>query len=161
MNVNKKVLSISQAIEWKEKLVQENKTLVITNGCFDLLHRGHVQYLNDASSKGDELLVAINSDASLTALKGPLRPLVSQEDRAYILASMEAISAVVIFDGINCASLLKSIPPDVYVKGGDYDIDTINRDEYEVLSQTDCQFEFIPFVSGLSTTNLIDKIKSL
>ena len=154
-----KVRSYDEALNWRNKLKESGKKLVITNGCFDLLHRGHVQYLNEAREEGDALLVAINSDSSLTALKGPERPIVKEQDRAYMLASLASVDCVVIFPDINCVDLLSLIPPDVYVKGGDYTVDTINRDEYDVLKDTGCSFAFIDFVEGLSTSSILEKLK--
>jgi rfaE bifunctional protein nucleotidyltransferase chain/domain len=154
-----KVMSLEQAVAWRHELRRQGRRLAATNGCFDLLHRGHASYLNEARSCGDALLVAINSDASVRALKGPTRPLVTEQDRAYLLAALECVDAVVIFDSPRATELFRQLPPDVYVKGGDYTEETLDRDEYAVLKAAGAEFRFIRFINGLSTTNLVKKIQ--
>ncbi len=154
-----KIMTYAQAQAWRLELHREGKSLVVTNGCFDLLHRGHVDYLNRARQAGDALLVGINSDASLRRLKGPQRPLVSEDDRAYLLASLECTDAIVIFPDLKPIDLFQAVPPDIYVKGGDYNEETTDRDEYVILKQLGCAFVFEPFIKGYSTSQLIAKIK--
>lgn len=155
-----KIMSLEEAASWAKQLKEEGKTLAVTNGVFDLLHRGHVQYLKYAAEEADELLIALNSDASVRQLKGPDRPVVKEEDRAYILASLEFVSAVVIFDSQKPIDIFKAIAPDVYVKGGDYTEDTLDREEHAILKAAGSRFAFIKFVEGHSTTNVIKKIRS-
>jgi D-glycero-beta-D-manno-heptose 1-phosphate adenylyltransferase len=154
-----KIMTYAQARAWRDELHRDGRQLVVTNGCFDLLHRGHVEYLIEARQHGDALLVAINSDASLRQLKGPTRPLVSQDDRAFLLASLEAVDAVVIFPNLKPIDLFQAVPPDIYVKGGDYNEATTDRDEYPVLKAAGARFVFVPFVKGYSTSQLIAKIR--
>jgi D-glycero-beta-D-manno-heptose 1-phosphate adenylyltransferase len=156
-----KILTLDQAVAYRDELHKAGKKLVITNGCFDLPHRGHFEYLNAAREEGDALLVAMNSDDSLRRLKGPPRPIIAAADRAYILGSMQAVDAVVIFEELNALEVFKAVPPDVYVKGGDYSEETLNRDEYPTLKATGCRFCFIPFVPGYSTTTLLASIREL
>jgi len=133
--------------------------MAITNGCFDLLHRGHVEYLSRARALGARLLVAVNSDASVSRIKGPTRPVVKEGDRAYMLASLEAVDSVVVFDTPTALDLLKVLVPDLYVKGGDYTVDTLVREEYEFLTSAGCRVELLPLVAGFSTTDVIKQVK--
>ncbi len=154
-----KIMTYDQAARFRDQLHAEGKSLVVTNGCFDLLHRGHVEYINTSRTYGDALLVAINSDESLRLLKGPDRPVVSQDDRAFLLASLESVDAVVIFPNLKPIDLFEAVPPDVYVKGGDYNEETTDRDEYVVLKRLGAKFVFVKFVPGYSTSQLLAKIR--
>lgn len=132
-------------------------TLVFTNGCFDLLHPGHVAYLEAARALGDVLVVGVNTDASVARLKGPERPLVPEGDRARVLAGLAAVSAVSLFDEDTPLALIEALRPDVLVKGGDYDLDTIvGRDEVEADGG---EIRVIPFLPGYSTTDLLHRIR--
>jgi len=135
------------------------RRVVFTNGCFDLLHRGHAEYLAQARGCADALLVAVNSDASVRALKGPERPIVSEADRAYLLASLEAVDAVVIFSDTRPLEVFPAVVPDVYVKGGDYTEERLDRDEHAILKGLGCEFRFVPFVQGFSTTGTISRLR--
>ncbi len=154
-----KIMDLDAASAWRGKLARNGRTLAVTNGCFDLLHRGHVQYLANARGEADCLLVAVNSDASVRTIKGPGRPVVRQEDRLFMLACLEAVDAVVVFEQPKPLELFKRLAPDVYVKGGDYCEDTIDREEHDLLSGMGVRFRFIPFVPGLSTTETIRKVR--
>ena len=112
-NPEKCLLTLDEAVLWREELRKNNRKLVVTNGCFDLMHRGHASYLIEAAKLGDELLVLINSDASVRAIKGETRPVVSENDRAYMLAALESVSRVVIFDDSRCNKELAALKPDV------------------------------------------------
>ena len=140
-----------------QKLKSEKKNIVFTNGCFDILHKGHVAYLQAAKSLGDILIVGMNTDASVHRLKGQDRPVNSLEDRAFVLSALRSVDYVVAFDEDTPLSLIQAILPDVLVKGGDYTIDTIVG-ATEVLSYGG-KVEIIPFVEGKSTTSIIDAIK--
>lgn len=134
-----------------------NERVVFTNGCFDLLHRGHVEYLARARELGDILIVGLNSDDSVRRLKGPRRPLITQEDRATTLAAMECVDAVTIFDEDTPLDLIEAILPDTLVKGGDYDI-------HEIVGGREVQEHggeviTLPFLQGRSTTTIIEKIR--
>lgn len=131
--------------------------LVFTNGCFDILHRGHVEYLHQARSLGDVLVVAVNTDASVERLKGPGRPVVPQGDRALVLAALESVSAVTLFGEDTPKELLAALLPDVLVKGGDYAPEEIvGRQEVEAAGG---EVKVIPFIRGRSTTKLITRIQ--
>ena len=135
------------------------RTVVFTNGCFDILHRGHMDYLARAASLGNMLVIGVNTDASVRRLKGPLRPVNSEDDRAFALASLLVVDAVCLFDEDTPAGLIDAVRPDVLAKGGDYTIDTIVGAR-EVQARGG-RVEVIPFVPGYSTTGLIEKIHSL
>jgi D-beta-D-heptose 7-phosphate kinase/D-beta-D-heptose 1-phosphate adenosyltransferase len=132
--------------------------VVFTNGCFDLLHRGHVSYLNAARELGDVLVVGVNTDSSVRRLaKGAGRPLVQEKDRAYVLASLACVDAVTLFDEDTPLALVSALLPDVLVKGGDYAAgDVVGRREVEAAGG---RVELIPFVEGYSTTALIQRIR--
>ena len=150
--LNNKICSTCEIIKIVEKLKKENKKIVFTNGCFDLLHIGHVSLFQKAKTLGDVLIVAINSDASLAQLKGPKRPLVPQTDRTQILAALSCIDYVVVFNEQTPYELLSKLKPDILVKGGDYKIEDIVGKEFvkEVYRY--------PLVEGKSTTKLIKLI---
>lgn len=154
-----KIMSLEEAVRWREQLRREGLTVSTTNGCFDLLHRGHAEYLLAASRLADKLIVLINSDASVRALKGPTRPVNCEYDRAYLLGCFSFIDAVVVFDGKRCAAELDAIKPDAYAKGGDYTIGTLDPDERAALLDAGTKISFIPFVPGHSTTGMIEKAK--
>jgi len=138
---------------------QKGKKIVFTNGCFDILHRGHVTYLNQARNLGDLLIVGINSDESVKRLKGPERPVNMLEDRAYVLSALKSVDYVIPFEEDTPLNLINLIMPDILVKGGDYTIDRIIGAQ-EVLSHGG-KVEIIPFVPGKSTSAIIDTIKTL
>ena len=142
---------------WREELRKQGKKLVMTNGCFDILHRGHVTYLIGARELGDALIVAINSDKSVENLKGPNRPLTKEKDRAFILSSLSCIDAVVIFNEMRCDKIIDLIQPDIYVKGADYTIDSMDKDERTSLERINSEIKFISFVDGYSTSLIIKK----
>ena len=152
------VLTLEEAVQWRESLRESGIKLAVTNGCFDLMHRGHATYLAQARNCADALLVLINSDASVRSLKGPTRPLVSETDRAYLLASLRAVDRVVIFNSSRCDKELAALVPDVYVKAGDYTLETLAQEEREVLLAAGSEIIFMPFVPGLSTTGIVEKI---
>jgi D-beta-D-heptose 7-phosphate kinase/D-beta-D-heptose 1-phosphate adenosyltransferase len=150
-----KIFQLSDLIKFLQK--KENQKIVFTNGCFDLIHRGHVFYLNEAKKLGDFLIVALNSDQSVQRLKGPSRPIQLEEDRMYIMAGLECVDAVVLFHEDTPLSLIKSILPDVLVKGGDYTTENIVGAQ-EVL-QNGGAVKTISFVDGKSTSNIVKKMQ--
>ena len=152
------LLSLNEAVAWRNELRRNNRRLVVTNGCFDLVHRGHASYLIEAAKLGDELLVLINSDASVRSIKGESRPVVSELDRAYLLAALESVSKVVVFDNSRCDAELAALEPDVYAKAGDYTLETLEAHEREALQKCNAEIVFMPFVAGFSTTNIVEKI---
>jgi D-beta-D-heptose 7-phosphate kinase / D-beta-D-heptose 1-phosphate adenosyltransferase len=133
-------------------------TVVFTNGCFDILHRGHVEYLHFARALGDRLIVGLNSDSSVRGLKGEGRPIVGQDDRAYVLAGLASVDAVTVFDEDTPAALIEALLPDVLVKGGDYTPDTIVG--REAVEQAGGHVVIIPFVAGRSTTDIVHAIRN-
>jgi rfaE bifunctional protein nucleotidyltransferase chain/domain len=133
--------------------------VVFTNGCFDLLHPGHVSYLRAARSLGDALVVGLNSDASVRRLKGPSRPVVSERDRAIMIEALESVDAVVVFGEDTPIRLMRELEPAIYVKGGDYRIEDLP--EAEVAREFGAEVRIIPFETGYSTSALIEKIKSI
>lgn len=153
-----KIMSLKKAFDWRNRLKQSGKKLVITNGCFDILHRGHAEYLSKARKCGDALLLAINSDASVRSIKGKSRPIVCEKDRAYLLSSLIYVDAVVVFDSQRCTQIILALKPDIYVKGGDYNIDNIDKEEKEALLGVGAKIKFIKFIPGLSTTEILRKI---
>ena len=155
-----KVMTCEQAVAWRARLRDDKRRLAMTNGCFDLLHRGHADYLARARKEADALLVAINSDASVRAIKGPERPVVSEQNRAFLLACLESVDAVVVFDDPKPLDLFAALVPDVYVKGGDYTIATIDQEERRLLERLGASISFLPFVPGFSTTDIIEKVRS-
>ena len=139
----------------------DGKRLVVTNGCFDLLHVGHVTYLENARNLGDALLIGLNSDEAVCGLKGPNRPVNAEQDRAAVLAALESVSGVCIFREATATRFLQHAQPDIYVKGGDYTLDTINQEERRVVEKMGGRIEIISFVPGKSTTALLKKIAEL
>jgi len=152
-----KILTPGQMLGERERLRAAGARLVFTNGVFDLLHVGHVRYLAQASELGDALVVAINSDRSVRELKGPDRPIFNEAERAEILAALRHVDYVTVFDDISPRTLIAQLLPDVLVKGGDYGLDQIHgREEVEAAGG---KVISLPFVEGVSTTTLIDKMK--
>ncbi|HPE34728.1 MAG TPA: D-glycero-beta-D-manno-heptose 1-phosphate adenylyltransferase [Bacteroidales bacterium] len=133
--------------------------IVFTNGCFDLLHQGHIDYLTNAAEKGDVLIVGLNTDASITRLKGKGRPVLDERSRALILASLRFIDAVVLFDQDTPYDLIKLIQPDVLVKGSDYSPETIVG--YDVVKEYGGEVITVDYLDGYSTSEIIDKIREM
>jgi rfaE bifunctional protein nucleotidyltransferase chain/domain len=152
-----KLLSQDELLGVREALRARGKSLVFTNGVFDLLHVGHVRYLAAARALGDALVVAINSDRTVRELKGTGRPVVNEEERAEILAALRQVDYVTIFDDVSPRSLIARLLPDVLVKGGDYGLDKIHgREEVEAAGG---RVVSLPFVAGASTSTIIERIK--
>lgn len=158
MNHNELMKSkIINRAEWKRARAEKQfETVVFTNGCFDILHRGHVEYLAQARNEGDCLIVGLNSDDSVRRLKGDNRPINQEDDRALLLAALECVDYVILFDEDTPESLIRSVEPDVLVKGGDYTPDTIAGAKF-VLSRGGI-VQVIPFVDGYSTSRTIQQI---
>lgn len=159
MKSKDKIIPIQSLPGWRSTIRQSGKKLVVTNGCFDILHRGHVTYLEQARAAGDLLLVGLNGDASVRALKGTGRPLNSEEDRAIVLAALESVDAVCIFSEPAATHFLCAAQPDVYVKGGDYTLESLNPDERAAIESAGGRIVLIPFVPGKSTSGLIEKMR--
>ena len=133
------------------------KSLVFTNGCFDILHVGHVRYLQQARALGDALVVAVNGDASVRALKGPTRPINSELDRAEVLAGLACVDFVVLFHTERVTAIVTEIRPHIYAKGGDYTISTLDPGERGALEEASTRIEILPLVPGKSTTATLAK----
>ena len=152
------LISLEDAVKIRENLRQHNKKVVITNGCFDILHVGHVRYLQQTKSFGDILIVLMNSDLSVKKIKGEDRPINNENDRAEILSALSCVDYVVKFDETSVSNLLEKLKPDVYTKGADYTLETLP--ERDIVKKLNIEVKFIDFVNGKSTTNLIEKIKN-
>ena len=140
-----------------KKLRSEGKTIVTTNGCFDILHVGHVRYLEKTKSFADVLIVALNSDKSVRSIKGEGRPINNENDRAEVLSALRSVDYVVLFDEDSPLDLLLQIKPDVHTKGADYTVETLP--EAKGIMENGGRIEFITFVEGKSTTSIIEKMK--
>ncbi len=154
--IENKIVARDSVSEWKESCKQNNETVVFTNGCFDILHYGHVNYLSKAKALGDKLVIGLNSDDSVKRLKGDDRPINDVGARAAMLASLFMVDAVIVFDEDTPKNLIESIVPDVLVKGGDYRIDNIVGADFTL--KNGGQVKVIPFVDGFSTTGLLKKM---
>ncbi|HWE60090.1 MAG TPA: adenylyltransferase/cytidyltransferase family protein [Chloroflexota bacterium] len=156
------LLQLPEAVRFATELHEAGKRLVVTNGCFDLIHAGHVRYLAAARALGDALLVGLNSDGSAHALKGPGRPIVPQDDRAAVLLALRAVDAVVIFDEPTAGPLLLALRPPLYAKGGDYALGTGRQGtrlpEEPVVRGYGGAIHLIPYLAGHSTSALIARI---
>jgi rfaE bifunctional protein nucleotidyltransferase chain/domain len=152
-----KILPKSAAATLREKYAPER--IVFTNGCFDLLHVGHIRYLQAAKNLGDRLVVGLNSDRSVQAIKGPNRPINSEADRAEVLAALASVDHVIVFDTPRVTELAQALKPHVYAKGGDYAINTLDSEEVEALRQVGANIRILPLVPGKSTTALLRAIQ--
>ena len=153
-----KILVLDEVTAFREGLRKRGRKVVATNGCFDLLHVGHLKYLTEARLLGDFLWVGLNGDASVHELKGPDRPLVSEADRAELLAAWRVVDAVTIFPDVRATAFLRAVQPEIYAKGGDYTVASLNAEEAEALRQCGARIEIVRLVPGKSTTNLVNKM---
>jgi D-glycero-beta-D-manno-heptose 1-phosphate adenylyltransferase len=161
VNFRDKIIAFDKLPEWRKQFRATGKKLVVTNGCFDILHLGHVTYLETARNFGDVLLVGVNGDAATRKLKGAGRPVNSEVDRAAILAALEGVNGVCIFAEKTAVKFLTAAQPDIYVKGGDYTLETLNQDERRAVESAGGKIVIVPFVPGKSTTALLEKISRL
>lgn len=161
MNFHEKLISWANLPAWRESIRTQGKRLVVTNGCFDVLHLGHVTYLETARNLGDMLLVGLSGDSSVQQLKGPNRPVNNQQDRAGVLAALESVNGVCIFSEKTATRFLSLAQPDIYVKGGDYTLETLNQEERRTVESAGGKIILLPFVPGKSTTALLEKISRL
>jgi rfaE bifunctional protein nucleotidyltransferase chain/domain len=154
-----KILSLPELAERARAIREQNHRLVLTNGCFDLLHVGHVRYLEAARALGDFLAVAVNDDASVRELKGAGRPITPAEERAEILAALECVDFVNIFAGPRATQVIEAVGPAIYAKGGDYTIDDLNAEEVAALKSVGARIEILPIVLGKSTSRIVKKLR--
>ena len=157
--MKRKILDRKQLAGEAQRLREQGRKLVFTNGCFDLLHVGHVRYLAAARALGDALVVGINGDASVRELKGANRPINNERDRAEVLAALGAVDFVTIFPEARAGNLLREVRPAIYVKGGDYTPETLNREEKAVLDEIKADIRIIPFEAGYSTSSIIERLR--
>ncbi len=153
-----KLVSIETIKTFQEKFNRKGKIIVFTNGCFDIVHAGHVNYLNSAKSYGDVLIIGLNNDNSVKKLKGETRPINNEYDRAEVLAGLYSVDFIIFFSEDNPLNLIKQIKPNIYVKGADYI--TKNFPEKKEVETYGGKIIFVPLLKGRSTTNIINKVKS-
>lgn len=153
------ILSWEKLPAWREEKKQRGKKIVATNGCFDLLHVGHVRFLQEARALGDVLIVGVNGDASVRELKGEGRPVNGENDRAEVVAGLGCVDAVVIFPEKRATRFLESVKPDLYVKGGDYQADQLDKDELEAVNKGGGRVQVLDLTPGRSTTAVLQKLK--
>ena len=161
MNFSSKIIAWGNLLAWRKQMRANGKQLVVTNGCFDILHLGHVTYLENARNFGDALLLGVNSDAAVRGLKGTNRPVNSETERAAVLAALQSVDGVCIFTDTAATKFLTAAQPDIYVKGGDYTLETLNQDERRAVESAGGKIVLVPFVPGKSTTGLLEKISRL
>jgi rfaE bifunctional protein nucleotidyltransferase chain/domain len=161
VNFREKIIAWDKLTEWRTAMRASGRKLVVTNGCFDILHLGHVTYLENARNRGAALLVGINGDEAARQLKGPGRPVNAEADRAAVLAALASVDGVCIFAEKAATKFLSAAKPDIYVKGGDYTLDTLNQDERRAVESAGGKIVIVPFVPGKSTTALLGKISRL
>jgi len=154
-----KIQSVADLVRLRKQLAAQGRRLVFTNGCFDLLHVGHVRYLQAARGLGDALLVAVNGDASVRALKGPSRPVHAEQDRAEVLAALGCVDAVMIFHTERVTDLVRAIRPHLYAKGGDYTVASLNPEERAALEEVGAEIRILPLVPGKSTTGTLARMR--
>ena len=153
-----KILSLQELAKRAEEIRRENRKLVLTNGCFDLLHIGHVRYLEQARELGDFLAVAVNGDDSVRALKGEGRPITSEAERAEVLAALAAVDFVAIFRQQRATKVIEAIRPAIYVKGGDYTPESLNSEELAAVKRAGTEIKIVPLVPGKSTSALLRRL---
>jgi D-beta-D-heptose 7-phosphate kinase/D-beta-D-heptose 1-phosphate adenosyltransferase len=154
-----KIVQLDELEKIVKKAKSQGKRIVWTNGCFDLLHAGHVIYLEKARALGDMLIVGLNSDASVKKWKSPDRPLVSQFYRARVVAALDCVDYIIIFDDSSPVKLLERLQPDIFTKGDDYNVETMDQDERRAVESYGGEFRFLSGVPGMSTSALLDKIR--
>jgi rfaE bifunctional protein nucleotidyltransferase chain/domain len=161
VNFREKLIAWDDLPAWRTQMRSNGKRLVVTNGCFDILHLGHVSYLEAARNLGDALLIGLNGDDAVQQLKGANRPVNSESDRAAVLAALESVTGVCIYADRTATRFLSHAQPDIYVKGGDYTLETLNQEERRTVEQGGGKIVILPFVPGKSTTALLQKISRL
>ena len=159
MKCAEKILASDKLAPWRANVRGSGRKLIVTNGCFDVLHAGHVTYLEAARAWGDVLLVGLNGDAGVRELKGPGRPINCEADRAIVIAGLQSVDAVCVFQETSATTFLSMARPDIYVKGGDYTLDTINREERRLVEQLGGRIVILPLLPGRSTTAILERLK--
>jgi rfaE bifunctional protein nucleotidyltransferase chain/domain len=155
---NPKLMTLERAVARRAELKADGKRLVLTNGCFDLLHCGHLYYLKEAAKLGDELWIGLNGEDSVRALKGPTRPVLNDLERAYALGALPFIHGLFLFQTPRLDAEIRALKPDVYAKAGDYTVEKLDAGERAALLDNGVDIRLLPFLPGYSTTALIGKI---
>ncbi|HEV2046154.1 MAG TPA: adenylyltransferase/cytidyltransferase family protein [Chthoniobacterales bacterium] len=156
-----KIVDTEELARRSTELCAAGKKLVATNGCFDLLHVGHVRYLQAARALGDALVVGVNGDDSARELKGPGRPLNNEKERAEVLAALECVDLVTIFPELRATRFIQAAAPAIYAKGGDYTAETLNAEERSALQKIGAEIRIIPFEKGYSTSRLLGRLRDI
>ena len=156
--INNKIFSDEKIIRQVDIWKNYGEKIVFTNGCFDIMHRGHIELLARTADLGDKLIVGLNSDISIQQIKGEGRPIIKEDSRATLLAALDFIDAIVLFSEETPLDLITTLKPDILAKGGDYKIDTIVG--HEIVKENGGEVVLIPFINGFSSTNIINKIKN-
>jgi len=154
-----RIVTAEELARLRDEAGRAGRRLVFTNGCFDLLHAGHVRYLQQARELGDALAVGLNSDRSVRELKGEGRPINRQDDRAEVLAALGCVDYVVIFDGKRATDVLRTVRPHIYAKGGDYTPDSLDPEERAALAEAGSGIKILPLVPGRSTTSVVKRLR--
>ena len=156
-NIKSKIYSLSDLKIQSDKWKENGEKIVFTNGCFDLVHRGHIEVLANTADLGDRLIIGLNSDSSIKNLKGENRPIINETSRAILLSSLQFVDAIVFFSDETPLNLIKTLIPDILAKGGDYKVTDIAGNE--VVLENGGEVILVPFINGFSSTNIIEKIK--
>ncbi len=156
--MSEKVKNLDELLKIRRDAREQNLRVVWTNGCYDILHAGHVTYLQKSKQLADLLIVGLNSDRSIRATKGPLRPIVDENERAIVISALACVDYVIIFQEDSPLNIIEKLKPDIYAKGGDYTIDTINQEERRLVESYGGEIALIPGVEGNSTTAVINRI---
>ena len=158
-NINSKIYSLDTLTTQVDKWKATGNKVVFTNGCFDIIHRGHIEVLARTANLGEKLIIGLNSDQSIQKLKGEDRPIIDEQSRAILLAALSFVDAIVLFSEDTPLKLISALLPDVLAKGGDYEIETIVG--HEIVQQNGGKVKLVSFLNGFSSTNIIEKIKNL
>ena len=156
--LNSKIYNLDALTTQVEQWKATGNKIVFTNGCFDIIHRGHIEVLARTADLGDKLVIGLNSDQSIQKLKGEDRPIIEEQSRAILLAALSFVDAIVLFSEDTPLKLISTLIPDVLAKGGDYEIETIVG--YEIVQKNGGKVKLVPFLDGFSSTTIIDKIKN-
>ena len=156
-----KVIKLNDLLEWRDDVKSKGETIALTNGCFDLVHVGHLRSIEKAASYADHLVVAVNADESIRKLKGAKRPICNEGDRSELIAGFRCVSRVVLFNEMRLTNIIETLLPDYYLKGGDYTLEKLDVAERAALEKVRSKIKFFPIVEGVSTTDLVEKIQSL
>ena len=153
-----KIVNIEQALAWREDCYRSWEKVVLTNGCYDIITRGHTSCLEQARNLGDRLIVLVNSDRAVKLLKGPTRPVNNEFDRMFVLAGFEAVSRVCLVDDMRITKALEALKPNLWIKGADYNLETLNQSERKAVESNGGEIRFIEYLKNYSTTNLLNKL---